>query len=217
MTQIIFITGIDTDIGKTYTTGFYARHLMNKGHSVITQKFVQTGCSAIADDIITHRRLQGIELTQADQNGTTCPYVLDYPCSPHLAAKMAGIAINIEHITSCTKQLARAYDYILIEGAGGLCVPYDDRHTTLDYIASQGYPVILVSSGKLGSISPTLMSLMLCQIWRVPVLAVCYNNYGIKDTTISDDTCHYLKRYLARHHPTCQLWQMNEDGLSGVD
>lgn len=210
MTKIIFITGIDTDIGKTYTTGYYARHLMNQGYRVITQKFIQTGNSGISEDIKTHRHLQGIGLLDEDKDGTTCPYVFEYPCSPHLAAAMAGTPVSTCHITDCTRRLSQSYDYVLIEGAGGLCVPYDDSHTTLDYIKAQGYPVVLVSSGRLGSISPTLMSLKLCQINAVPVFAVCYNRYGVQDEVICHDTCQYLARYVARHHPTTQFWQMDK-------
>ncbi|SUB36632.1 dethiobiotin synthase-2 [Pasteurella multocida] len=61
---------------------------MQQGASVITQKMIQTGCRGIAEDLLIHRKIQGIELTEEDKQGITCPYVFDYPCSPHLAAKL---------------------------------------------------------------------------------------------------------------------------------
>ncbi|PRI66971.1 ATP-dependent dethiobiotin synthetase BioD, partial [Haemophilus influenzae] len=87
MGKVIFISGIDTDVGKTIATGIYAKKLMEQGCSVITQKMIQTGCKNIADDLLVHRKIQGIDLTEEDLQGETCPYVFEYPCSPHLAAK----------------------------------------------------------------------------------------------------------------------------------
>lgn len=205
---VIVITGIDTDIGKTYATGWYARHLMNQGYTVITQKLVQTGCTAVADDIVTHRQIQGIELTKEDQDGITCPYVFSYPCSPHLAADMAGITIDTACIINATNTLASCYDYVLIEGAGGLAVPYNKTQTTLDYIANQGYPIVLVTSGRLGSINHTLLSLMVCQARNINVYAVFYNTYAISDKAISADTKTYLQNHLARHHKDTVFWEV---------
>ena len=114
--KILFVGGIDTDIGKTVATGWLAAKLMRQGFSVITQKIVQTGCTGISDDILVHRRLQNLPLLPEDTDGITCPYLFGYPCSPHLAARMAGAridpaVINRAHlpnvtITSCSKARA---------------------------------------------------------------------------------------------------------------
>ncbi|EFA27827.1 dethiobiotin synthase [Haemophilus influenzae HK1212] len=94
MGKVIFISGIDTDVGKTVATGIYAKKLMEQGFSVITQKMIQTGCKNIADDLLVHRKIQGIDLTEEDLQGKTCPYVFEYPCSPHLAAKRESRKIS---------------------------------------------------------------------------------------------------------------------------
>ena len=82
--KILFVGGIDTDIGKTVATGWLAAKLMRQGFSVITQKIVQTGCTGISDDILVHRRLQNLPLLPEDTDGTTCPYLFGYPCSPQI-------------------------------------------------------------------------------------------------------------------------------------
>ena len=92
----IAITGIDTGVGKTLITGLFARHLRAAGHSVITQKLVQTGCAGMSEDILLHRRLMGIDLTDADRQGITCPYVFALPASPHLAASAEGRVIDLD-------------------------------------------------------------------------------------------------------------------------
>ncbi|HDR1055956.1 TPA: ATP-dependent dethiobiotin synthetase BioD [Pasteurella multocida] len=201
MAKVFFITGIDTDIGKTIATGWYAKKLMQQGASVITQKMIQTGCRGIAEDLLTHRKIQGIELTEEDKQGITCPYVFDYPCSPHLAAKLEQRTIERKKIESCTALLCEKYDYVLLEGAGGLCVPYNEEETTLDYLCQHQYPVILVTSGKLGSINHTLLSLQVLQANRINVHSVVYNLYPKTDEIICQETQQFLCTYLAKQHP----------------
>ncbi|MFC1205473.1 dethiobiotin synthase [Pasteurella multocida] len=201
MAKVFFIIGIDTDIGKTIATGWYAKKLMQQGASVITQKMIQTGCRGIAEDLLTHRKIQGIELTEEDKQGITCPYVFDYPCSPHLAAKLEQRTIERKKIESCTALLCEKYDYVLLEGAGGLCVPYNEEETTLDYLCQHQYPVILVTSGKLGSINHTLLSLQVLQANRINVHSVVYNLYPKTDEIICQETQQFLCTYLAKQHP----------------
>ena len=201
MGKVIFVSGIDTDVGKTVATGIYAKKLMEQGFSVITQKMIQTGCKNIADDLLVHRKIQGIDLTAEDLRGDTCPYLFEYPCSPHLAAKLEGREINEKIIEKSTALLAEKYDYVLLEGAGGLMVPYCDEATTLHYIQSNNYPLILVTSGKLGSINHTLLSLEACRSHGVPVLSVMYNGYPEYDSIISQETQGYLKGYLKKYFP----------------
>ena len=65
MSKAYFISGIDTDAGKTYVTGHIARHLMKEGKRVITQKFIQTGNAGMSEDIEVHRRIMGIRLLRS--------------------------------------------------------------------------------------------------------------------------------------------------------
>ncbi|TNH04269.1 ATP-dependent dethiobiotin synthetase BioD [Testudinibacter sp. TR-2022] len=208
--QIMFISGIDTDVGKTIATGFYANQLMAQGRSVITQKLVQTGCSGVAEDIQCHRKLQNLPLQQCDLDGTTCRYVFDYPCSPHLAARLAQTEIDLAQITADTQILAQQYDVVLIEGAGGLAVPLNNELTTLDYLQQQGYPLILVTSGKLGSINHTLLSLAVCQQRGIALQALIYNHYPQTDPIIENETQAYLQRYLSTHFPQAEFVELRE-------
>lgn len=198
---VIFVTGIDTDVGKTVATGWYARRLAEQGTRVITQKLIQTGGKGQSEDIIKHRELQKIPLTREDNLGITCPYIFEYPCSPLLAAQIANKHIDEQVIDKSTDILLKNYDCVLIEGAGGLYVPYQDDKTTIDYIAERNYPVILVTSSRLGSINHTLLSLHACQHRGLTVLSLVYNLYPEEDLAISQDTQQYLRQYLAKHFP----------------
>ncbi|MCW9732551.1 dethiobiotin synthase [Avibacterium sp. 20-15] len=208
--QVLFISGIDTDVGKTIATGWYAKKLADQGASVITQKMIQTGCEDISEDIIQHRKLQGIGLLPEDKQGLTCPYLFSYPCSPHLAAQLENRKISTALIRQATDELASRYDYVLLEGAGGLCVPYDDQHTTLDYIAQQQYPLILVTSGKLGSINHTLLSLLACKQYHIEVKGLIYNRYPLGDEMINKETAQYLQNYLQKHFPQAEFLSLEK-------
>ncbi len=194
---VYFVTGIDTNIGKTYATAFMLNHF---GRQAISQKLVQTGNHGISEDILTHRTLCHTPLTDFDKDGTTCPYVFALPASPHLASRLQNSQIDVDVITRATRTLQHHYQTVLIEGAGGLFVPLTETLTTLDYVASQNYPVILVTCGRLGSINHTLLSLHAIRLANLPLYAVVYNHYFDTDNdTISQDTQNWLKNYLATH------------------
>jgi len=199
--KVLFISGIDTNIGKTYATGILARALAEKGKTVITQKMIQTGCTEISEDIEMHRQLQDIPFTEEDKAGLTCPYIFTYPSSPHMAAERDGRTIDLATITEATHQLQEKYEYVLLEGAGGLMVPNDFNSLTIDYVKEQNYPVLLVTSGKLGSINHTLLSLFACKQYGVEVKALVYNLYPETDKLIADNTMEYLTRYLEKEFP----------------
>ena len=194
----IAITGIDTGVGKTLITGLFARHLRAAGHSVITQKLVQTGCAGMSEDILLHRRLMGIDLTDADRQGITCPYVFALPASPHLAASAEGRVIDLDCVTLATRQLEEQYEFVLLEGAGGLYVPLTGAATFLDYLAARRLPLIIVSSAKLGSINHTLLTLDVAHARHLSVLAVAYNLYPPEDPRIIEDSQRVFRQYLRR-------------------
>ena len=142
---------------------------------MITQKFIQTGWVGISEDILKHREIMGIEPQPVDKDGTTCPYVMTYPASPHLAAEIDKVTLDMERIAASTRKLDALYDMVLLEGAGGLYVPVTRDYFTIDYIQEHGHPLILVASSKLGSINHTLMSLELCRMRGIEVACLVYN------------------------------------------
>lgn len=205
---VYFISGIDTDAGKSIVTGVIARTLLQKGVHVITQKFIQTGCVGISEDILKHREIMGIPPQEVDRDGTTCPYVMTYPSSPHLAAEIDRVEIDVERIHRSTEKLAAAYDVVLLEGAGGLYVPVSRQYLTIDYIQEYKHPLILVSSSKLGSINHTLMSLELCRLRGIEVAYVVYNDFPNDSEWIKNDSITIIRQYLDEHFPDCCLLEL---------
>ncbi len=204
--NIYFVSGIDTDAGKSYCTAWLAREVARNGQRVITQKFIQTGNTGHSEDIDLHRRIMGTGYLPEDREALTMPEIYSYPCSPHLAARIDHRPIDFAKIERATQELARRFDIVLLEGAGGLMVPLTEEYLTIDYIADKQYPLVFVTSGKLGSINHTLLSFEAIQRRNISLHTVLYNLYpAVEDKTIQDDTQQYIQDYLAKHFPGTQF------------
>ncbi len=206
----IFITGIDTGVGKTYATGFIAKNLTQNGINVVTQKLVQTGCTGIADDILKHREIAEMELLDDDINLTTCAYTFPFPASPHLSAQLQGAVIDIEKININTSKLQKKYDMVLIEGAGGIFAPITSNYFTINYIVDQKLPVIIVTTPKLGSINHTLLTLEACITRNIEVIALIYNQFQLSSVEITNDTKKVFKNYLSDKLPDTEFIEIEE-------
>lgn len=203
-----FITGIGTDVGKSWATGWLACRYLKEGKRVITQKFIQTGNVGMSEDIEVHRRIMGVGMLSEDLDHTTAPEIFTYPCSPDLAAKIDGREIDFEAIEAATNRLETKYDVVLIEGAGGIMVPLKDDYLTIDYIRDHKLPAVVVTNGQLGSINHTLLTLEAIRREGIELAEVIYNPHFDKDEVICSDTKAYLRRYLSRHFPSAPLTEM---------
>ncbi|HBB07190.1 MAG TPA: dethiobiotin synthase [Bacteroides sp.] len=204
--NVFFVSGIDTNIGKSYATGFLAREWNKAGIRTITQKLIQTGNTDSSEDIELHRRIMGTGMLLEDRERLTMPEIYTYPCSPHLAEEIDHRPIDFARIEEATKELSRRFDTVLLEGAGGLMVPLTRSLLTIDYVARHGYPLILVTSGRLGSINHTLLSLEAIQRRGIRLHTVAYNLFPPEeDKIIQRDTQEYIRDYLAAHFPETEF------------
>ncbi|MEF9923482.1 MAG: dethiobiotin synthase [Muribaculaceae bacterium] len=208
MNKLIFVTGIGTNVGKSYATGWLANILLAEGKSVITQKMIQTGNDEFSEDIDVHRKIMGMEYCDDDKNHLTAPMIFSYPASPHLAAKIDKKDINLEIIENATNRLLAKYNVVLLEGAGGLMVPIKDDYLTIDYITDKQYSVALVTNGTLGSINHTLLSLYLLEKRKINVEYVIYNAFFDEDNIICNDTVNYIKNYVQQHYKNAKFLLM---------
>lgn len=208
MGKSIFISGIDTDAGKTYCTAWYAMHLQQAGMRVITMKFIQTGCDGQSEDIVAHRRLMGSNLLEEDAVGLTAPIIFTYPASAQLAARIDGCEIDLRVVDEARLELERRYDIVMIEGAGGLMVPITDDFFAIDYASSRSLPIALVTSSKLGSINHTLLSLEAIRRRGITLQCLLYNSFYDSAQEISQDTRQFLSRYLMRNFPGVRMFDV---------
>lgn len=201
--NVFFVSGIDTNIGKSYATAYLARLWRDKGINAITQKFIQTGNpDGYSEDIELHRRLMGMDYLPEDEQGLTKPEIFSYPASPDLASRIDKRAIDFDKINHATEILSERFDAVLVEGAGGLMVPLKGDFLTIDYIQQLGYPLIFVTSGRLGSVNHTLLSFEAIKRRGIKLHTVMYNLYPEgEDKIIQADTESYIRRYMQQHFP----------------
>lgn len=201
--ETIFVTGIDTDAGKSYATGWLANHIAATGRSVMTQKFVQTGNEGRSEDIELHRRITHRDMA-AEEYALTAPMIFTYPSSPHLAARVDGREVDIKAIDEARKTLEERYDTLLVEGAGGMMVPLTERYLTIDYITDRRLDVALVTNAKLGSISHTLLALEAIERRGLNLRYLLYNTHFDTDPVIAPETRSYIRNYVAEHFPAAE-------------
>lgn len=203
---IYFVSGIDTDAGKTVATGFMARNLLQAGQRVITMKPVQTGETQFSSDLACHRQMMATGLLPEDYDGLTNPQRFALPASPALAAEHEGKKVDLQCIEHALKELAERFDDVLVEGAGGLMVPLTNDLLTIDWVADHGWPVMFVTSAKLGSVNHTLLAFEAMKHRDMTISHLIFNGIADQDNeVIATDTRNVIKCALARDFPQA-LW-----------
>jgi len=170
----LFITGTDTGIGKTLITGLLAGYYHRQGWRIITQKWVQTGCTEQSEDIAGHYALGNFAAGE-EIDRLVNPYCFPLPASPHLAAEQAGCTVDPEVITRAYGELAARYDLVLVEGAGGALTPLTRTLLTADLVTQLGLPTLLVAGNKLGCINHTLLTIAALRYRGIHLLGVVFN------------------------------------------
>ena len=157
MTRGIFVTGTDTGVGKTAVGVGLLRALAAAGFSAIGMKPVAAGRAAgeaLHADVVALIAAANVAAPLDDVN----PYSFLPPIAPHLAARAAGEAIDLDRIGSAYGRLAQAADAVVVEGAGGVLVPLGRGTHMLDIPARLGLPVLLVVGVRLGCLNHALLS-----------------------------------------------------------
>ncbi len=175
----IFVTGTDTGIGKTLIAAGIIRWLRAHWIDTVPMKPVQTGAERrgevlIAPDLEYCLAAAGIQ-PNADERRLMAPYIYEPACSPHLAGRMAGKYAGIETIQKSAEILLRRRQAVVIEGAGGIMVPLNEKETTLDLMQRLGFPVILVSRIGLGAINHALLSINTLNAAGLRLLGIIFN------------------------------------------
>ena len=215
MGRVYFVSGIDTGIGKTVAVGQMCRALQQAGRDWISVKMVQTGCDGFSEDIAAHRALAGVVRFPEDDAGLTAPQIFRFPSSPLLAARLEGRAVDLDAISSAVRACAQRHDIVLVEGAGGLCVPLTEDMLTVDFVAQEGWPVILVTSGRLGAINHTLLSLEALKVRDIPLAGIVLNDFPKADPLLLDDTLQAMKRTFVAQDLHCPIVTL-PDAATGV-
>ncbi|MGE0199716.1 MAG: dethiobiotin synthase [Candidatus Melainabacteria bacterium] len=171
------ITGTDTEVGKTVVTAALAAALLTLGKRVSVFKPVQTGISAddTPDDPTQIR--QWLTPALSGKLSTACDLHLREPAAPWVAD--SENVIHMDSLLAATRQAGEDADCLLVEGAGGVMVPFTKQDTFLDFMTALQAPVILVTRPDLGTINHTLLSLSALQSRGLTVAAIVVNRYPL--------------------------------------
>lgn len=159
-TPPLFVTGIGTDVGKTIISAILVEHL-----KADYWKPIQSG-DLDNSDTMKVQRLISNPVSRFHPEA----YRLTQPYSPHKSAELDGITIDPKKIV-----LPQTYNQLIIEGAGGLMVPLNDKFFIVDLIKQLNAEVVLVSRNYLGSINHTLLSLELLKQKKIKVKTLIFN------------------------------------------
>jgi len=154
-----FITGTDTEIGKTFVTAALTRALAATGKRVAPIKSLAAGQEFVGgrwvnEDVATLLAAQNLGLSDTDVG----PLQFREPCAPHIAARLEGGTIDRDALLAAIRATAAKSDIALVEGVGGFRVPLTDSWDTADLAVDLGLPVILVVGLRLGCINHALLT-----------------------------------------------------------
>lgn len=185
----LFITGTDTEIGKTMIAGAIADWFRRHGAKVAVCKPAASGCV---------RRREGLVSEDAEflAHCADTPFPLDLVCpqrfleplTPAIAAERAGTRLDWSAIQRSLDLMSRSSDLMIVEGVGGLMAPMDDRYTVLDIIQWLKLPAVVVARPNLGTINHTLLTVNTLRAHNVPVAGVVINRYPADTPPPAEET-----------------------------
>ncbi len=191
-----FITGTDTEIGKTFVSTLIIKLLAEEGLKVAGMKPVASGAKIIDGMLKNEDALSLIQVSNIDVDYKTVnPYVFADAVSPHIAAEKAGVEIVPDEIKKHCDQLQNLSDVVVVEGVGGWYAPLSYHITVADLAETLELPVILVVGLRLGCLNHALLTAQAIRQSGLPV-AGWVANYVEEDFSSADANITTLKHYL---------------------
>lgn len=159
MTERYFVTGTDTEVGKTVVSCALLQAAAKKGYRTAGYKPVASGSEMTPDgirngDALALQRNSSVNLRYEQVN----PYVFLEPTSPHILSEEQGVPLDFGLFSQGLRTLEQQADWLLVEGAGGWFTPLSAQHTYADWVIQEQLPVILVVGIRLGCINHALLT-----------------------------------------------------------
>ena len=191
----VFITGIDTEIGKTEIACGFAWVLRKNEIKVGVMKPFATSSKIYSKD---YKSQDTAKLAKAagvgDPDETLNPVFFPLTASPLMAAEISHKPINLKKVIEKFMFLKKKYDFIVVEGIGGVMVPITHKVSLLHVVRKMNLPVIIVSRPKLGSINHTVMTINACREFKVPIVGIIFNQMPIRPNIVESMTPFYIER-----------------------
>lgn len=174
----IFITGSDTEVGKTVIGGGLAAILREEGYDVGVMKPVTSGAVSRGGKLVSEDAEFLVKMAKVtDPPDLVCPYLFEKPVSPHHAAKAMGVEIDLDKIMDAFTDLSKLHDIVIVEGAGGLYAPLKEGKFIGDLARMMNLPALIVSHPFLGSINHTLMTVGAAETLGLATVGIVFNQW----------------------------------------
>ncbi len=186
----LFITGTDTDVGKTYITAGLAVAIRKMGIDVGVMKPFAAGTAQkkgykSEDIVILSRAAQA-----CDPENLVNPQFFPIPASPYTAWKNLKIKPKINSVLSSFKSLSKIHSMMLVEGMGGIMTPILKNYFVTDLIKDMKIPAVLVTRTKVGTVNHTIMTVKMCEKYKIPIKGIIINDFdsdGYKTKELTRD------------------------------
>jgi len=185
----LFITGTDTDIGKTLIAGAIAKILSDKGLKVGVFKPIATGCHrcweglvSVDSEFLAHCANSDLPLS------TITPVGYVTPAAPIVSTANDGPAIDFDRIAAAYKDICENSDLIIVEGIGGVRVPLTIEFDLLDLAVEFKLPIVIVARPNLGTINHTLMTIDCVHATELKIAGVVINGYNATEAAVAEET-----------------------------
>jgi dethiobiotin synthetase len=186
----VVVVGTGTGVGKTVVTGRLLGEMSLREIPSMSMKWVQTGLDVDPLDTLKHDNIargvdSGYSAPMTPKERTV--YRLPMAASPHLAARVAGVAIDANRCWEELTNFTLAVAPVLVEGVGGVLVPMTRSATLLDWISMWQLPVIVVATDQLGTLNATALTLEAIDRRRIEILGVVVSSPSPDDTLVTMD------------------------------
>ena len=171
----IFVTGTDTDVGKTFVCGLLLHFYKEMGVDVGYQKWAATGPDFPPADLTFCLETAGLPVVEDDLS-LQVPFHFSMPASPHLAAEQQGAELDKQHLLNCYEKMKSRHEVLVVEGVGGLMVPLRRDLLLAELLAELKIPTIIVARSGLGTINHTLLTLEGLRSRGIPVMGVVFSD-----------------------------------------
>lgn len=183
MSKNIFITATGTDVGKTYVSALIVKKMRETGLNCGYFKPVLSGVTEKEGKLVESDCNYVVNTAKIPTSADDCvAYWWKEAVSPHLASERAGENIDIKRIKKAFEQKQNQYDYLLIEGAGGITCPLRlqnaEKYLLKDLIKDLGVNIIIVADGGLGTINSTLLTVEYAKQYNIKIEGIILNNFN---------------------------------------
>jgi dethiobiotin synthetase len=178
MGQGILITATNTGAGKTYVTCLLGKRLRREGIAVLPLKPVESGCARDAEGRPFPADATALRdaIAPGREVSAVCLYPLFAPLSPHLAAELERVSIDLSCVRQTIIDAARMSDVVLVEGAGGITVEMREGYTFADLARELSLPVLIVAENRLGVLNHLRLTICYLKSEAIPVFGVVLND-----------------------------------------